>query len=413
MKILLVNDYGIKVGGAEIIVFGLRDSLRCRGHDVRVFSSLADSKRRSPIADDTCFGTTSRWRTLLQTLNPAAAFQMRRVIHNFSPDIVHLNLYLTQLSPLILWAMRGVPVVHYVQWYRTLCPLGTRHLPKGSSCQSRQGLICLLEGCVPPRDIAPRLLQMVMDRHLARHHITNFIAISHTVATALRKYGHPNQRSAVVLYPGTAVVEPRQGMTSEPTVVTAGRLVMEKGVQVLIEAFALVASKHPTVKLQVIGDGPARADLEQRVAQLNLRQHVIFAGLRSHTETMEAIRAAWVVCVPSLWMEPFGMIAVEAQMQGVAVVASRIGGLSEIVVDGITGHLVAPGDCRALAMCLQGIFAEPGRTHAMGRAAHQHARIHFSLEKSADQWEDAYNSLIMKKKQICTQDASNQDRCSN
>ena len=69
MKILLVNDYGSLDGGAEVIVFGLRDALRVRGHDVRVFASSAGAVDRPALADDLAFGTTSRWRTLLQCAN--------------------------------------------------------------------------------------------------------------------------------------------------------------------------------------------------------------------------------------------------------------------------------------------------------------------------------------------------------
>jgi glycogen synthase len=120
MRILLVNDHGTRVGGAEVIVFSLRDALRARGHEVRVFSSSAREHGDPIEADATGFGTTSRWRTLVQSVNPRAARSFRDEIARFRPDVVHVHLYQTQLSPLILGelggGLDGVPAVCYAQW---------------------------------------------------------------------------------------------------------------------------------------------------------------------------------------------------------------------------------------------------------------------------------------------------------
>ncbi len=103
MKILLVNDYGGATGGAEIQMLTLRRLLRDRGHDARLFSSSAELVTQSPIlADYTCYGTTSRAQVVSQVLNISAYKSLRQALQDFQPDVVHVRMFLWQLSPLIL-----------------------------------------------------------------------------------------------------------------------------------------------------------------------------------------------------------------------------------------------------------------------------------------------------------------------
>lgn len=392
VKILLVNDYGILAGGAEIIVFGLREALRSRGHDVRVFASTAGAGGGF-LADDACVGTMGRWRTLLQSGNPAAARALRRTIAAFEPDVVHVNLYLTQLSPLILREIAGRAAVYYAQWYRAICPRGTRWLPGGGTCHATAGIACLRHGCVSSWDWPPLAAQMAMDRAWGGH-LTRVVAISRVVAERLTQFGAPHLRSPAVVYPGTPVVSPRNQLGREPTVFTACRLVPEKGVDVLLRAFGAIAAKYPTARLIVAGDGQARPALERLAVDLHLTERVTFAGPLSHAETIDRMRSAWAVCVPSRWEEPFGMIAAEAQMNGVAVIASRTGGLAEIVEDGLTGHLVPPGDVETLSASLHAIFADPDAAASLGVRGHRRAREMFGLDAFAARFEAIYRDAV-------------------
>ena len=197
-----------------------------------------------------------------------------------------------------------------------------------------------------------------------------------------------------MVHPGTNVVEPRTVMSPEPTILVAGRLVPEKGVDVLIRAFARIAPSHPTARLVVAGDGPSRDGLASLATDLGLAGRVEFRGRLAHADTLAAIRQAWCVCVPSLWQEPFGMIAAEAQMHGVAVVASRAGGLAEIVEDGVTGHLVAPGDADSLAARLAAACADPDAARRLGAAGHERARERFSIDAFADRFEAVYHDAM-------------------
>jgi Glycosyltransferase Family 4 len=164
VKILLVNDYAVPQGGAEILILNLREALRARGHDARLFASNAGENSSGNLADYTCPGTTSRLRTLLQSANPCAATELPRVLAGFRPDVVHVQMFLTQLSPLILPLLRSVPSLYHVVWYRPICPLGTKLLPDRSSCYSPPGAVCYRTGCLPVLDWVPLMFQMKLSR---------------------------------------------------------------------------------------------------------------------------------------------------------------------------------------------------------------------------------------------------------
>jgi glycosyltransferase involved in cell wall biosynthesis len=393
MRILLVNDYGTIDGGAEVIVLALRDALRARGHDVRWFTSSAGADVRELHADTTCFGTKSSFRTAVQCLNVPAARRLREVLHSFRPDVIHVNLYLTQLSPWILREFGDIPAIYYAQWYRAICPLGTRRLPSGETCQQRAGTACLRSGCLPPWDGPLMWLQLQLDTAWGNR-FTKVTAISQAVARRLRQFGAPHLANSTVIYPGTPVVSARTEMAAEPLVLAAGRFVPEKGFDILIRAFAAIAGKLPEARLILLGDGPLRNSLQRLTDQLGVHDRVEFPGHRSHDETMQWIRSAWVTCVPSLWEEPLGMISVEAQMRGVAVLASAAGGLVETLADGETGLLVPPGDVGALSEALDTLLGDRERTWKWGQQGHSRARELFGLDLAAARFEAFYEQTI-------------------
>lgn len=395
MKVLLVNDYGYEAGGAEVIVFTLRDALRERGHEVRVFSSSASAESLPLLADDLCHGTLDEDRTSLQCMNLSAFSQLKKAINSFKPDVVHINLYLTQLSPFILRALDGVPTIYYAQWYRTICPIGTRLLPTGKDCHLPVGIACLKQSCIP-RHYWPRLMAQMAINHAWLSRFNRVTAISMAVAKQLRAFGGDSFQHVDIVYPGTPWMQPRteEDMAVVPTVVCAGRLVPEKGIDILIKAFGQIYSSHQDMRLIIVGDGPSRDALMHLTDNLGLVKVVDFTGHLPQANTSAIIRQGWCLCVPSLWKEPFGMIAAEAQMLGIPVVASGTGGLVEVIEDGITGYLVPPGNINALTERLQLIISNKNLTKKLGIQSHERAARLFSANAFARRFEDMYNKII-------------------
>lgn len=371
------------------MVLNLRDEFRARGHDARLFASNAGESRNDSLADYTCRGTTSRFRTLLQSANPSAAMKFRRVLDVFQPDIVHVKMFLTQLSPLILPMLKNVRSVYHVVWYRPICPLGTKLLPDGSLCESPPGLVCYRGGCLPLRDWFPLMFQMKLWRRW-RGVFDLIVANSESVRLRLIAEGI---EPVEVIPNGVQSREARSAMSPNPSVAFAGRLVREKGVGVLLRAFAKVVQNIPTARLVICGDGPERISIERLTAELNLTASVSILGFRPNEEIERIFREAWVVAVPSIWEEPFGHVAIEAMMNGVAVVASNSGGLGEVVREGQTGFLVQPGDSDALAAALLTLLGDSSLALRLGAAAHELALAEFSRARMVDRFLQSYQSL--------------------
>lgn len=392
MKILLVNDYATPTGGAEILMLALRDGLRQRGHDARLFASSARPRQSEMLADYECFGTTSRYRTLLQAANPWAFWRFREVLAEFQPDVVHVMMFLTQLSPLILPLLREVPSLYHVQWYRPVCPVGTKMLPDGTACQVPAGTVCYRNRCLPLRDWVPLMFQMKLWRRW-RKAFNVIVANSEAVRRRLIDEG---LAPVEVVFNGVPITSPRPPLSSSPAVAFAGRLVREKGVDVLLRAFARVVAEIPTARLLLAGDGPERKRLTKLTAELGLSATVSMLGHLSREQLERARAGAWVQCVPSRWAEPFGMVAAEAMMRGTAVVASRCGGLTEIVQDGRTGILVPPGDAEALAEALLRLLGNRELAEQMGRAGREVALARFSEGAFVDRLEQLHQELYQK-----------------
>ncbi|MEO0556884.1 MAG: glycosyltransferase family 4 protein [Bacteroidota bacterium] len=390
MRILIVNDYGTRTGGAETMCLMERDELRRRGHEARFFASSAQPLGAPVAADATGLGTTSRWRTLLQSANPWAARRLREEMERFQPDIVHVRMFLTQLSPLILPALRDVPSLLHVADYRPICPISIKQKPDGAACHDRPGAVCHRDGCIPLRDAIPLRAQMALWSRW-RDVFDAVVANSHWVADRLRAEGLEVTQT---IQNGVPTRPQRPPLASPPTVAFAGRLVSNKGVGVLLEAFAQVARVLPDARLVIAGDGPEREALAQRSRQRELAGHVEWLGHLSRDDAETAFAPAWVQAVPSTWEEPFGLVAAEGLMRGTAVVASALGGLTEIVTDGETGALVPPGDPDALATACLDILTDRDRAEAMGRAGRARALDRFTETRLVDEFEALYHQLV-------------------
>lgn len=188
-------------------------------------------------------------------------------------------------------------------------------------------------------------------------------------------------------------VAPTEPVVAPPTLLCLGRLVEEKGFDTAIEALARLLPRFPSARLIVAGDGPARAALERRAVEMEIGAAVRFTGWVEPEKVPELIAAASVVVVPSRWREPFGLVALEAAQMGRPVVAARVGGLPEIVLDGVTGFLAPPGDAQALAAYVERLIESPGPARAMGAAARARAGELFTLDRHVRAYEAIYRRV--------------------
>ena len=366
-----------------------REDLRGRGHDARLFASSAGSVDSECRADYLCFGTHSRLQMLLQPANPSAFRQLRRALADFQPDVVHVRTFLWQLSPLILPLLRDVPSLYHVVSYKPICPLGTKMLPDGRSCEAPAGAVCFHERCLPARTWLPMMIQQKLWRRW-RNVFDLVVATSEAVRQRLRKEGID---VAAVISEAIPTRPIRPPLSSPPTVAYAGRLVREKGVDLLLRAFTIVLRQIPDANLLIAGEGPERERLRGLISELNLASSVRLLGHLSQAEMERHFSTAWAQAVPSRWEEPFGLVAAEAMMRGTAVVGSAVGALTEIIQDDRTGFLVSPGDSAALARPITRLLNDRELAETMGRNGRETALARFDKDTHIQKFITLYEEL--------------------
>ena len=183
----------------------------------------------------------------------------------------------------------------------------------------------------------------------------------------------------------TQKVRKKYGLKPGRTVLFVGRTVYEKGVHCLLEAMVYVRCHLPDAKLLVVGSpffemvamNPFLENLKHRATVLG--DGVVFSGYVPHDKTPYLYGAADVTAVPSVWEEPFGKVVTESMSTGVPVVASRRGGIPEIVSNGQDGILVDdPEDTKALGAVLVDLLLNSERRKAMGEVARKTAELRFA-----------------------------------
>jgi glycosyltransferase involved in cell wall biosynthesis len=172
------------------------------------------------------------------------------------------------------------------------------------------------------------------------------------------------------------------GIAAEaPLVGFVGRLSPEKGPEVLLRALLVLRTQCPAAQVVFVGEGPMRAELQALAEALGVAGAVHFAGARAD---MPRVYAEFDVLACSSHTEAMPLAVLEAMACGVPVVASRVGGVPEIVEPGRSGCLVAPGDFDDLAGCCARLLAEPALRRAMGERARQRAVERLALQPAVD-----------------------------
>lgn len=391
MRILHVNKFLYRRGGAESYMLDLADLQRDAGHEVSFFSM--DHPDNLPDPNERWFAPRMELNPPAETLSgrlkaaggvlyrPSARHGIDHVVRETRPDVVHLNNIYHQLSPSILRPLAdlGIPTVMTLHDYKLVCPT-YQFLDHGKIC----------EACLPRKfhqatvrrcnrgSLSGSLLSTVeatLHRTLKAYGpVDVFICPSEFLRRKMIEGGIPSAKLRHV--PHFCAIDDIEPAEHPGTgVFFAGRLSHEKGVDVLLDAVALLP---PTVRVSIAGDGPDRAELEERAASNGLSDRVTFLGRVPGSEVHERMRRASVVVMPSRWYENQPMTVLEAAACARAVVATNLGGFPELVEDGVTGRLIAHDDPQALAAALLPYLEDPVTAHEHGRRARSVARERFA-----------------------------------
>ena len=264
---------------------------------------------------------------------------------------------------------------------------------------------CILEGRRPlavtvwGSDVVPRVAESSAEREAKREALARadlVCAASEFLRLRTLEYCEHDTRVEVVPF-GVDLTRfhPSPRPVSEPVIGFVKHLLPQYGPGVLVEAMQTVARALPAARLVLVGRGASAPELRAQVAELGLQDRVEFRGWVPQDQLPELLRSFSVFAMPSLF-ESFGVAAVEAQATGIPVVASRVGGIPEVIADGETGLLVPPSNSRALADALVGLLADGELRKRLGRAARERAARKFDWRENVSRMEALYGELAVR-----------------
>jgi glycosyltransferase involved in cell wall biosynthesis len=367
-------------GGAEIVAFKEAQLLKELGVDVHVFCGRVDAAagRTYPafaeagLIDMTRVGLfpadlSGEWWNFR---NDLVRRRFVDTLERFAPDVVHFhNLVGLTAAMIDECAARGIPTALTLHDYWGICFKNTLLKNDGALCR-RGGYDCL--ECKATLIGETSIPSPVRNSHilLSLLKVTRLISPSRYLADRYAANGIPEER-IVVMRNGIDLgrFAPSQGEErAQLTLGFIGYLGAHKGLAVLLRALALVEDPR-SVRLLVAGDGEDRARLQAQTEQLGLEGLVTFLGRIDNSQISALYARMDVLVVPSVWPENSPVTITEAMASGIPVIASDIGGIGELVEDGVTGLLAPARDVPALADRIDRLRKDPQLRRALGAAA--------------------------------------------
>jgi glycosyltransferase involved in cell wall biosynthesis len=388
MKILMVNNYLYRRGGAESVMLEEMAGLAERGHEVAAFSARHPQNEPSPLEHLFPDVADLQTRSLVEKVargysvvaNLAVKRAFSRAIDVFRPDLVHFHNIYGRLTPVVAEVAheRGVPSVLTAHDYKLVCPTYLR-LSDGrpcTACSYRNPLPVFFRRCHKGSRVTSIVYGVeaaVNSWRGAYDGIDAIVCPSRFMQQALSDGGVGEMRLRLVPNSAPLAAPARASAGGPPYLLFAGRLSREKGVACLIRALDGL-----DVDLLIAGDGPEAPALRQLAARTRQPSRIRFIGHCPRSTIVELHAGAFLVVVPSEWYENAPMSVLEAFAAGKPVVGAAIGGIPELVRPGETGTLFPPGDPARLQDALRGLLASPATVARMGENARQMVKDRFS-----------------------------------
>ncbi len=388
MKILQVHNYYRTRGGECGVVEAEKRLLESHGHTVVQF--VADSN----TLDEMTF--PKKASTFLQIpYNTWIAKRLESHVFEHKPDLAHVHNVFPMLSPSVYVALRrnSVPVIQTIHNYRFLCPNGLFYVNGRvcEACQEKGYWEAVRNRCMHGSMATSALYAAAVAwgwrGGAFRSCIDRYIALNTFVSGKLVAAGVPNEKIRIC---GNFVDDFAEAPVAKQCyALYIGRLSSEKGLSTLLAAVRSV----PELPLKIAGTGPLEVDLRRAIGEPAM-DHIELIGHVTGETKRRLIAEALCTVVPSEWYENFPLSVVESLAFGTPVIASRIGGLPDLIEDGRTGLLFPAGDVEALVKCLRRISHEAADTHEMAANALVTARERFSPQRHLEQLLEIYQDAV-------------------
>jgi len=378
MKIVFANKFWFLKGGAERYMFDLATLHASHGHEVVPFAM--HDKREERTLWSRYFVShveTERVRVSWQGLRTAArmlwSFEARtkfaKLLDRIEPDVIHLHNIYHQISPSILSVAksRGIPIVMTAHDYKFIAPNYSLYHDDAICEVTKPDKFweAAKHRCIKGSTVASALVAFEMSFHRwlrVWDQVDRIIAPSRFVRALFIEYGVPAEK--VVHIPHFVDAAAWTPTYSGNYALFVGRLSEEKGVATLIRA----AAKAKHVPVRIVGTGPLEQSLKRLAHEIGAT-NVEFIGMKTGDALKREYAGARFVVVPSEWYEVFGLVVTEAFAAGKPVIATQIGALAELIVEGENGMLASVADPEHLSEKIAALWSNPAKSEIMGRAA--------------------------------------------
>jgi len=365
MKVLQVNKFNYLRGGADKYFLAISDKLRAEGHEVAEFCMHHPNNRPSQCAQyfvsRVSFNEAKLRDKLIAPFRILYSFEakrkFKRLIEAFKPDIIHAHNIYHQLSPSILSVAKqyNIPVIMHLHDYKLICP--NYQMLCGSkiceACAAPHYYRCFFKKCFQNSYFKSLLVTLEMYLHhsilkIYEKNVDLYIAPSRFMKDICVRHGVDPERIKV-MYNFIDQALPARKIKPENYILYLGRLSAEKGLPVAIEA---LAKTKTALNFKIAGAGHEAIVCRNLAKKLRIDNRIEMLGYVFGKKLETLIDKALAIVIPSVWYEnmPFAML--EAMALGKVVIASRIGGLPELIKHGENGFLFTMGDSLDLSKIL-------------------------------------------------------------
>lgn len=392
MRLLVAHNKYTQAGGEDEVF--RNETLLLRGAGLEVHEYVEDNARISEMSL-VAVGLNTIW-------SESSRLKLRSELQRVRPDLVHFHNTFPLISPAAYAACADerVPIVQTLHNYRLLCPAATL-FRDGSVCQDclhqKSKWPAIWHRCYRDSLLGTSTLVAMLAIHswlkTYQKQVARFIALTEFSRTKFIEGGLPSAKISVK--PNFVITDPGPPSGQRKFALYVGRLVPEKGLRLLLEAWRKLPDNIP---LRIIGEGPMREQLEAEIGALDHESIQLVGGLPK-SEVIAAMHQARFLVFPSGWFEGFPMTLVEAFACGLAIIASRLGSMAEIVTDGVTGLQFTPGDANDLADKVRWAWSHPEEMQEMGNAGRREYETKYTPERNLEMllniYRETMNTAIM------------------
>jgi glycosyltransferase involved in cell wall biosynthesis len=396
MHILQIHNFYQTPGGEDRVVNAEKQLLEAKKHIVIQYTRHNDEIKE--------YGLFKKIRFFAETVYSRKTFkELGKLINEQKPDIVHIHNVFPLISPSVYYCLKQhkIPVVQTLHNYRFLCPTGLLYT-KNTVCERcKQGntIHCFLNKCYKDSFLLSGLYAFTFWFHRKiktfQYKIDGFIALTDFTKNKFIEGGFPEEK---IEGGGNFLphIEIKPDYNKENYAVFMGRLSEEKGLMTLLRAFR----KTGKIKLKVAGKGDLEEELKKYLSENNM-SCVEFLGFVSGEQKLEFLKKAMFSIIPSEWYENFPMSVLESFSAGTPVIASRIGGLTELVENGGNGLLFEPGNEDDLAEKINYLSENPDKALEMGEYARKFVEEKYSPKKHYNRLMEIYKTAIEENGRHC------------